>query len=214
MRSTSLAALVSALIASLAIAACGGGDKSTPAVVGKRLDVAESAVKDAGLDYQEIGGGAFGIIIKSNWIVCEQEPQAGTKNPSKVKLIVDRTCPDTTTNATSTAGASDADSIELVRGRLEGAGFTVSDEDSTGDPPAQAALQVSMSKGDTTIYRYATESDAKAAAKQYAPLQKSNPDQIRVEVAGTDVYVATVEEPAKVPVSEFAKIMRAAQGEH
>jgi hypothetical protein len=65
-----------------------------PDEVGERLDVAESDVRGAGLRYSEIGGGTFGILVKSNWTVCEMRPAAGTKvaKRSRVKLIVDRDC--------------------------------------------------------------------------------------------------------------------------
>jgi beta-lactam-binding protein with PASTA domain len=65
-----------------------------PDEVGKRLDVAESDLGDAGLTYQEIGGGALGIIVRSNWTVCQTEPAAGSTVGSgrSVKLIVARSC--------------------------------------------------------------------------------------------------------------------------
>jgi hypothetical protein len=58
-------------------------------VIGLRLDVAESDLDDLGIAYQEIGGGVFGVIVRSNWVVCETQPSAGDK-AEKVMLIVDR----------------------------------------------------------------------------------------------------------------------------
>lgn len=63
-----------------------------PNVVGQRLDVAEMHLDDAYIRYREVGGGAFGIVVRSNWVVCEQEPAAGATNPGRVALIVDRAC--------------------------------------------------------------------------------------------------------------------------
>ena len=63
-----------------------------PDVVGQRLDVAELHLRARHIRYREVGGGTFGIIVKSNWMVCEQEPAAGTTDPSRVSLIVDREC--------------------------------------------------------------------------------------------------------------------------
>jgi hypothetical protein len=77
------------------LTACSGAAKqaAVPNLVGQRLDVAESNLDDMGLKYEEIGGGTFGIIAKSNWTVCSTQPEAGS-SASKVKLIVDRECGD------------------------------------------------------------------------------------------------------------------------
>jgi len=86
------------------LAACNSGNTTAavPNVVGERLDVAEGDVQDAGLDYEEVGGGMFGIVVKSNWTVCSTDPASGS-TAGKVRLIVDRTCSDT---SSSTAAAS------------------------------------------------------------------------------------------------------------
>ncbi len=63
-----------------------------PDVVGQRLDVAELHLDDLHIRYREVGGGTFGIVVRSNWTVCEQEPAAGASNPGRVNLIVDREC--------------------------------------------------------------------------------------------------------------------------
>jgi hypothetical protein len=75
------------------VCACGGATGPVPDVVGERLDVAKSHVKDAGYDTEEIGGGTFGIVVESNWTVCETDPPAGQTGADKVKLVVDRSCP-------------------------------------------------------------------------------------------------------------------------
>ena len=64
-----------AVLTALTLAACGSSSAAVPDVVGERLDVAESEVKDAGLG-EEVGGGTFGIMVKSNWIVCQTDPAA------------------------------------------------------------------------------------------------------------------------------------------
>jgi hypothetical protein len=63
-----------------------------PDVVGQRLDVAELHLDDLHIRYREVGGGTFGVVVASNWTVCEQEPAAGASNPGRVNLIVDREC--------------------------------------------------------------------------------------------------------------------------
>lgn len=89
---------VVALLAVLTlVCGCGGeGDtKLTPAVEGKRLDVAQSDFLKFGVSITEIeviGGGALGVIDESNWTVCEQDPDAGELLEGQVRLTVDRTC--------------------------------------------------------------------------------------------------------------------------
>jgi beta-lactam-binding protein with PASTA domain len=77
----------------LALAGCGGSDPQTvPDVRGKRLDVAERRLDSLGLDYERVGGGAFGIVVRSNWTVCDQRPRAGV-TAAEVTLVVGRHCP-------------------------------------------------------------------------------------------------------------------------
>ncbi|MEI6621736.1 MAG: DUF2510 domain-containing protein [Actinomycetes bacterium] len=66
-----------------------------PAVAGQRLDVAQSDLKAAGVnltDVEVVGGGTFGVVDESNWMVCSQRPAAGAPI-AQVRLVVDRTCP-------------------------------------------------------------------------------------------------------------------------
>jgi beta-lactam-binding protein with PASTA domain len=77
----------------LALVGCEKKEAAVPNVIGQRLDLAQSHMKDAGLKYEAIGGGTFGILDESNWTVCSTEPVAGQKSSDKaVKLIVDRVC--------------------------------------------------------------------------------------------------------------------------
>lgn len=61
-----------------------------PKVTGERLDVAESDLDAVGLSYTELGGGTFGIIVKSNWYVCSTRPAAGVRTRGPVRLVVAR----------------------------------------------------------------------------------------------------------------------------
>ena len=100
--------LAGAIVVSLAIAGCGSsgsgsseGDAATdavvmPDVVGKQLDVALSDIERGGIDddVEVLGGGTFGVVVESNWIVCEQLPEAGQPATEDLRLTVDRSCPD------------------------------------------------------------------------------------------------------------------------
>ena len=81
-----------AIVSALAATGCGGGDRAVvPDVAGERLDVAVEELEDEGLAYEVIGGGAFGVVVKSNWRVCSQEP-AGGATARSVELVVARSC--------------------------------------------------------------------------------------------------------------------------
>jgi hypothetical protein len=63
--------------------------KKVPDLRGERLDLAEERLEARGLEWEEIGGGVFGVIVRSHWYVREQIPAPG-KKATKVRLIVER----------------------------------------------------------------------------------------------------------------------------
>ena len=80
-------------VTALVLGGCGDNEpKTVPDVRYERLDVAEERLDRLGLGYEEVGGGAVGIVVRSKWRVCRQEPQPG-KTATEVRLIVDRSCP-------------------------------------------------------------------------------------------------------------------------
>jgi hypothetical protein len=96
-RATLKRRLIRLLLAALILLpACGGSSSDlTPKLVGKRLDIAKSDLKGAGVDEEKIqvvGGGAFGALDESNWTVCDQEPDAGVELSDAPRLLIDRTC--------------------------------------------------------------------------------------------------------------------------
>ena len=60
-------------------------------MTGRRLDVAESTLDALGLRYHTAGGGTFGIVVRSHWIVCRQDPPPHTV-ATRVLLTVARSC--------------------------------------------------------------------------------------------------------------------------
>lgn len=208
-------------MAALVLTAC-GGDTPAPGVTGQRLDVAESTLDDAGIDYQEVGGGVFGIANRSNWTVCQQDPKPGV--PAKrVKLIVDRVCPsaaettDPPPEAPQKGEIAEAEADlpnDLVRGRLEGAGYSVEDDDpGSGTPAAEGALQVKLGRGRVRVLFYKSPADAKRAMRPFGSVEQANPEQIEVDRRRSTLYVGTIEEPASLPLPRFQKLIDAGEGD-
>jgi beta-lactam-binding protein with PASTA domain len=109
----------------LAASACGSArPRAVPDVTGKRLDVAEDTLDALGLHYRTAGGGAFGIVVRSHWYVCEQRP-APRKVARNVLLTVERSCtvPDVV-----------GESLEDAEDDLRRAGIDFSVDSLDGDP--------------------------------------------------------------------------------
>jgi PASTA domain-containing protein len=109
-------AVLLAGIAMLVLAGCSGDKKeaAVPDVVGERLDLAQSHMKDAGLEYEALGGGTLGIVVESNWTVCQTEPAAGATGAKKVKLIVDRVCSERQSGVVGTTSSSTTGTTALT----------------------------------------------------------------------------------------------------
>lgn len=76
----------------LLAAGCGAAPrKAVPEVTGERLNVAEDTLDANGLRYRTAGGGIFGIVVRANWVVCEQSPPPH-RIASTVLLTVARSC--------------------------------------------------------------------------------------------------------------------------
>jgi len=74
--------------------ATGGGTARAarvPDVTYEPLDAAEDALDANGLRYDAVGGGVFGIVVRSHWTVCRQVPAGGTL-ARQVTLYVARDC--------------------------------------------------------------------------------------------------------------------------
>src|SRR5437667_4557179 len=84
--------LIGLLALAVAVAGCGREANRVPDVTGERLDVAQERLEAHGLAYQTLGGGKLGVVVRSHWIVCEQEPNAGAVAKT-VRLVVARSCP-------------------------------------------------------------------------------------------------------------------------
>jgi serine/threonine protein kinase len=66
---------------------------TVPSLAGQPLDVAEQQLDQLGLSYTEEGDtGLFGVLIPSDWNVCDTDPAAGTAIApgSTVRLLIDR----------------------------------------------------------------------------------------------------------------------------
>ncbi len=96
--------LVVPFVLVLGLAACGSSQvKVMPDVKGQKLDVALSDIKRAGFEdkVDVVGGGIFGVVVKSNWEVCGQSPAAGQALTAAPRLTVARSCGNETPAPTS-----------------------------------------------------------------------------------------------------------------
>ena len=84
-----------------------------PDVTGKKLDVAQSDIKRAGFaqDVEVLGGGAFGVLKKSNWEVCEQTPAPGEPLTDAPRLTVERDCSKDDAKPTGDPSASPSEEL-------------------------------------------------------------------------------------------------------
>ena len=57
-------------------------------LVNKTLPADESELDTDAIGYKTVGGGVFGILVKSDWGVCATTPTAGQPVHGPVKLIV------------------------------------------------------------------------------------------------------------------------------
>ena len=119
-------------LAALVLAGCGGEaePKRVPDLRGERLDVAESRLEARGLDWEEIGGGNLGIVIRSHWYVCAQEPPPGKKGTT-VRLVVERSCPDSAFLLPNLVGMN----LEEAEDELDGRGIPYYVEPRDGGTP-------------------------------------------------------------------------------
>ncbi|MBT5867182.1 MAG: DUF4839 domain-containing protein [Ilumatobacter sp.] len=158
-----------------AVAGCGGSDESAsnsiesaersetvmPDVLGRTLDVALSDVERAGFeDEVEVqGGGTFGVVVESNWQVCEQLPAAGQPVTDTPLLTVDRSCDgdatESTTPPTSTEPAtSDQPSEDPVQEPDEPEALPILTVENSED---LAALLAGPGCGEDTIAAFADQ---------------------------------------------------------
>ena len=123
-----MARLATALVAValvLAAVACGSTTpRKVPDVTGKRLDVAEDTLDVLGLRYRTAGGGVFGIVVRSRWVVCGQAPRPRTP-ATTVVLTVARSC---------TVPFVVGETLDDAREQLEDAGLDVHVHSLDGGP--------------------------------------------------------------------------------
>jgi len=65
-----------------------GGNTVPTDLVNKSLDEVENELDGDGIGYQTVSGGAFGIVLKADWGVCDTKPGGGQPVNGPVQLIV------------------------------------------------------------------------------------------------------------------------------
>jgi hypothetical protein len=119
------------LVTLLAVTGCGETRaRPAPNVVGESLDAAEKTLDAEGLRYHTVGGGTFGIVVRSHWTVCRQQP-AGPSTTRSVTLIVGRSCPPANGTRVPDVVGENLNDAEVL---LRESGFQVQKESVDGDP--------------------------------------------------------------------------------
>ncbi len=116
----------------VAVVGCGSSGRTAarvPDVTQQPLDAAQDALDAEGLRYDTVGGGLFGIVVRSHWTVCSQEPRAGTV-AEQVTLYVARDCGYSTRVVPDVVWLSLPEADE----ELEHHGFDSDEESLSGDP--------------------------------------------------------------------------------
>ncbi len=149
--------LAVALATSWGFTGC-GSDAVMPDVAGRKLDVAKSAIKDAGFEdeVKVSGGGAFGVVKESNWEVCDQSPAAGEAVSAAPQLTVDRSCDDDA-EPSKTSKASEAPPETSEPDAVEPSGPDAEQVLTKANSEAFAALLAVSDPCDETIAPFVAE---------------------------------------------------------
>jgi Domain of unknown function (DUF4839)/PASTA domain len=153
--------IVAIAAAAMSVTGCSGGDAvMMPDVVGKRLDVAISDVKRAGIEDEVdvVGGGLFGVLDKSNWTVCSQDPASGapiSKAPPRV--TVEREC-----------DSESAASPEPPEDTAEPTPSSTESEEPLASPTETQAEQVLTVKNNKELAALMASTDPSGKAQKFA----------------------------------------------
>jgi len=109
------------LAVAVVVAGCGREAHRVPDVTGERLDVAQERLEARGLAYETLGGGKLGVVVRSHWVVCEQEPRAGAVAKT-VRLVVERSCPEPRPTPGIVPNVT-GERLDVAQDRLEQLGF-------------------------------------------------------------------------------------------
>jgi len=116
-----------------------------PDLLGERLDVALSDLEAIGIsedDVELVGGGSFGILDESNWVVCEQRPESGDTTLENFRLIVDRSCPEAAAPDVD-LGAVEPESSEFSDAAVDG---QTGSSEAEGSPESPAEFIVNAQR--------------------------------------------------------------------
>lgn len=116
--------------AAVLMTGCAGScPKPVPDVSGESLDIAEAELDAADLHYSVVGGGTFGIVVRSHWQVCRQSPRAGAV-AKEVTLVVARACDAAASDRAAVVPDVEYESLDVAEDDLaEAGGWKVESDD-------------------------------------------------------------------------------------
>lgn len=145
--------LVLGLLLALTLVGC-RSDTSMPYVTGKKLDDAKVDIEAAGFDdaVDVDGGGMFGVVMESNWTVCQQSPAAGEPVDGTPRLTVARSCegdePDDESDDTPSDTASPSASAEPEEAEPEPSATSDATDSGTLTPQSNADVAALLKASD------------------------------------------------------------------
>lgn len=99
---------------------------------------------------------------------------------------------------------------ELIVKRLKAKGFNADEnevQDVTRWRPI-AEFEVMLGAGKVTGYVYSSDASAAKKLKEFAPVERDFPDQFEARRVGRVLYVGTIEEPGKLPMPEYRRVVQ------
>jgi beta-lactam-binding protein with PASTA domain len=118
-----LAAIFAALGGIFLLAGCADSNpKAIPDVSGATLDVAEAELAAADLHFSVVGGGTFGVIVRSHWQVCRQSPKPGAV-AKNVTLTVARSCDEDSSGRAAVIPDVEYEPLDVAEADLAQAGL-------------------------------------------------------------------------------------------
>jgi hypothetical protein len=97
---------------------------------------------------------------------------------------------------------------------LEEHGFDAAEVEPRGEPLPKAMAVVQLDRATATIYAYGSEDDALRATSSFAEEEQADPERVRVQREGLNVYVGRAPVGGRLPAVDFEDVVFTSEEEH